>query len=60
MKKYTNKILIIVLAAFLLAFTIRFFVIANNIKKEIQQFKTTNKTEPCEESETIELNININ
>jgi len=57
MKKYTNKILIIVLAAFLLAFTIRFFVIANNIKKEILDSETIIKTEPCEESENIELTI---
>jgi len=37
MKKYTNKILIIALAAFLLAFTIRFLIIASDIKKEIQE-----------------------
>jgi len=37
MKKYTNKILIIVLAAFLLAFTILFFITASDIKKEIRR-----------------------
>lgn len=46
MKKYTNKILITVIALFIVAFTVRFFVIACDIKKEI------------EESENIELNIN--
>jgi hypothetical protein len=46
MKKYTNKILITVIVLFFAAFTIRFFIIANEVKKEIRQ------------SETNELNIN--
>jgi len=60
MKKYTNKILIIAIVLFLAAFTIQILVIANNVLKEIKQSETIEKSEPCEESETIELNININ
>jgi len=37
MKKYTNKILIIVSAAFLVVFTILFFIRAFEIKKEIKK-----------------------
>jgi len=37
MKKYTNKILITAIVLVLAVFTIRFFVIANEIKKEIQK-----------------------
>jgi YbbR domain-containing protein len=44
MKKYTNKILIIVISAFLLAFTIRFIIIANKIIKEINQSETKELT----------------
>jgi len=46
MKKYTNKILIAALVLFFVAFAIRFFRIASEIKGEIKQ------------SETHELNIN--
>jgi len=46
MKKYTNKILIAALVLFFVAFAIRFFIILNEVKKEIKQ------------SETHELNIN--
>jgi uncharacterized protein involved in outer membrane biogenesis len=46
MKKYTNKILIIAAAVFLAFITIKFFIVANEIKEEIRQPKTN------------ELNIN--
>ena len=46
MKKYTNKILITAIVLFFAVFTIRFFIIANDIKKEIQ------------EQQDSELNIN--
>jgi hypothetical protein len=46
MKKYTNKILIIALALVLIIFTIRFFIVVNDIKKL------------ANESEAKELKIN--
>jgi hypothetical protein len=46
MKKYTNKILIAALVLFFAVLTIRFFIIASEVKKEMTQ------------SETNELNIN--
>jgi len=50
MKKRTNKILIIAIVVFILAFTIKFFINANNIKME--------KPEKMEEQEPNELIIN--
>ena len=48
MKKYTNIILITAIVLFFAVFTIRFFVIAHEIKKDTKQ------------SETKELPITIN
>jgi len=44
MKKYTNKILIITAALFLVATTILFFIKASEIKKEIKQSGTPELT----------------
>jgi hypothetical protein len=40
MKKYTNKILIAALILFFAVFTVRFFIIDTDIKKEIKQSET--------------------
>ena len=44
MKKYTNKILIATLLLFFVAFTIRFCIIASDVKKEIKQNSATELT----------------
>ena len=43
MKKYTNKILAVTIAAFLVIATVLFFVRASEVKQEIEQYKTTKK-----------------
>ena len=44
MKKYTNKILIIAAAIFMVAITIQFFIISSKIKTEIKQSDTNELT----------------
>jgi hypothetical protein len=39
MKKYTNKILIIAIAIFLILTTVKFFIRASEIRKEIKQYE---------------------
>jgi hypothetical protein len=39
MKKYTNKILIIAIAIFLIATTVKFFIKVHEVKKEINYYE---------------------
>jgi uncharacterized protein involved in outer membrane biogenesis len=43
MKKRTNKILIIAIAVFLAVITVKFFINANSVKKEMKE-KETNES----------------
>ena len=43
MKKYTNKIIIIAIALFLVVATVLFFVRASEVKEQIKQYEISNQ-----------------